>query len=365
MNLALYKNGALISTHCLGIGGRCVQFKLDDQNTASQFEITALNQSGRLYLADGIEIGANLKRDDLDALANSIASDVVSFIIDSTNETKLKRLPLTSTEMSWTAPDEIWLCGGVAEFVLDPQLDRFKFSDLGGLLSDALILKLSDAGLVFKIPPHPIRATVTGAGMYSMQVTGSTIDFDVDHLPLRNVHLLRPFEHREQMSNNDEIIARIESSILRIDPESRFETFAFELPSMDGSLDYTSLKSIADGLALAAQKIPRLRPFVLVVREDLGMALGQLFRQSLQNLEAQQPDSVSACPLIVLDGITTTDGDFIDIGKPVSLDANGIARTVPVVLKNFDIRKLRLINQKRIFSVSASRSLSRYSCLGI
>ena len=69
------------------------------------------------------------------------------------------------------------------------------------------------------------------------------------------------------------------------------------------------------------------------MREDLGMALGQLFRQSLQSLQRQQPNAVSACPLIVLDGITTTDGDFIDIGKPVSLDANGIARTVPVVLK--------------------------------
>jgi len=102
---------------------------------------------------------------------------------------------------------------------------------------------------------------------------------------------------------------------------------------MNGSLDYTSLKRIADGLALAAQKCARLTPFVLLVREDLGMALGQLFRQSVQTMQAQQPNAVSACPLIVLDGITTTDGDFIDIGKPVSLDANGIARTVPVVLK--------------------------------
>lgn len=333
MNLALYKNGALISTHCLGIGGRCIQFKPDDRNTASQFEIIALNQSGRTYLPDGIDIGAHLKLDDLHALANAIASDVVGFINGDLNESKLKRLPLTSTENSWSIPDEIWLCGGVAEFVLDPELDRFKFSDLGGILADALVSKLNSSGLVFKIPPHPIRATVTGAGMYSMQVSGSTIDFDIEHLPLRNVPLVRPFEHKDQMSNADEIIARIESAIGRIDPESRFDTIAFELPSMEGSVDYISIKSIADGLALAAQKFARLRPFVIVVREDLGMALGQLFRQSVQNLQSQQPNAVSTCPLIVLDGIITSDGDFIDIGKPVSLDANGIARTVPVVLK--------------------------------
>jgi ethanolamine utilization protein EutA len=150
---------------------------------------------------------------------------------------------------------------------------------------------------------------------------------------------VRPFEHKEQMSNADEIIARIESAIGRIDPESRFDTIAFELPSMEGSVDYISIKSIAAGLALAAQKFARLKPFVIVVREDLGMALGQLFRQSLQIQqssqlqESQKPNALSAYPLIVLDGITTSDGDFIDIGKPVSLDANGIARTVPVVLK--------------------------------
>ncbi|MCC7529125.1 MAG: ethanolamine ammonia-lyase reactivating factor EutA [Candidatus Melainabacteria bacterium] len=343
MNLALYKNGVLVSTHCLGIGGRCVQFKKDeDQSTASHFksfdlfEVSAINESGRMYLADGVEVGTKLKRDDLFQLSNAIASDVVRLINGETHQTKLKRLPLTSIENSWSAPDQIWLCGGVAEFGLDPELDRFKFSDLGGLLADALISKLNAAGLFFKIPLHPIRATVTGAGMYSMQVSGSTIDFDIEHLPLRNVPLVRPFEHKDQMSEPDEIIARIESSIARIDPESRFETIAFELPSLERSLDYVSLKSIADGLALAAlkmQKTARLRPFVLVVREDLAMALGQLFRQSMQNLQAQKPDARSACPLIVLDGISTTDGDFIDIGKPVSLDANGIARTVPVVLK--------------------------------
>ncbi len=70
------------------------------------------------------------------------------------------------------------------------------------------------------------------------------------------------------------------------------------------------------------------------------MALGQLsgFDPGDHKREAEQntgdeKNAVDSCPLIVLDGITTTDGDFIDIGKPVSLDSNGIARTVPVVLK--------------------------------
>ncbi len=104
---------------------------------------------------------------------------------------------------------------------------------MGGLLADALLSNLKTAKLNFKIPQQPIRATVTGAGMYSMQVSGSTIDFDVEHLPLRNVPLLRPFEDKSQLSNEDEIVARIKSAIERIDPEMRFNTIAFELPSLE------------------------------------------------------------------------------------------------------------------------------------
>lgn len=341
MNLALYKNGALISTHCLGIGGRCFQFKPGQNEDSEEFEVSAINESGFFYLPAGFKIGEKLKREQLKQIANLIASDVVDFINQKVDDTKLKNLPLTTFEPDWSSPDEIWLCGGIAEFLLDEKLNRFQFCDMGGLIADALLSNLKTAKLNFKIPQQPIRATVTGAGMYSMQVSGSTIDFDVEHLPLRNVPLLRAFEDKSQLSNEDEIVARIKSAIERIDPEMRFNTIAFELPSLGKSLDYNSLKQIAHGLAVAAIKIDRLRPFVLVLQEDLGMALGQLFRLSIQEIpkrEAEQnfsdeENAVVSCPLIVLDGITTTDGDFIDIGKPVSLDSNGIARTVPVVLK--------------------------------
>lgn len=341
MNLALYKNGALISTHCLGIGGRCFQFKHGQSADSEEFEVSAINESGFFYLPAGFKIGEKLKREQLKQIANLIASDVVDFINQKVDDTKLKDLPLTTFEPDWSSPDEIWLCGGIAEFLLDEKLNRFQFCDMGGLIADALLSNLKTAKLNFKIPQQPIRATVTGAGMYSMQVSGSTIDFDVEHLPLRNVPLLRAFEDKSQLSNEDEIVARIKSAIERIDPEMRFNTIAFELPSLGKSLDYNSLKQIAHGLAVAAIKIDRLRPFVLVLQEDSGMALGQLFRLSIQEIpkrEAEQnfsdeENAVDSCPLIVLDGITTTDGDFIDIGKPVSLDSNGIARTVPVVLK--------------------------------
>lgn len=323
MNLALYKKGVLLSTHCLGIGGRCFQFKPRLDAADDEFEVSAINESGFFYLPTHFKIADKLTRGQAEEIADSIASDVVGFIKGKRDESRLLNLPLTSIENCWSLPDEIWLCGGVAEFLLDEKKNRLEFWDMGGLIADALGANLKTAGLNFKIPSQPIRATVTGAGMYSMQVSGSTIDFDIEHLPLRNLPLLRPFEDRSQLLDAGDVVTRMKAGIERVDPEQRLNTIAIELPTLEKSLDYESLKQIARSLSEAARKIPRLRPFVIVLQEDLGMALGQQFRLA----------SEIHCPLIVLDGISTTDGDFIDIGRPVSLDANGIARTIPVVLK--------------------------------
>lgn len=334
MNLALYQSGVLVSTHCLGIGGRCVRLKPANE---AEFEIVSMTESAKEYLQDKDRNSSKFSLDDLSRLANSIASDVVCFINQDRRQTALSKLPLSSFENDWVVPDEIWLTGGVAEFIAREKMNRFEFCDLGGLLGDALVKELQSSKLSFKIPAQPIRATVTGAGMFSMQVSGSTIDFDIDSLPLRNVPLARAFQSCHDLMENRTIQSRMTAAISRIDPEMRFGTIAFELPALESVNDYPSLKKIATGLAVAANKIGRLQPFILIVREDLGMALGQLFRQAQANHEWMGDDSsidcVSPIPLIVLDGITTTDGDFIDIGKPVSLDANEIARTLPVVLK--------------------------------
>lgn len=347
MNLALHKNGALISTHCLGIGGRCVQLK---GTNGGEFEVIAMTASAKAYFALGDCVfneqtedskPLNVKLADLMRLADAIASDVVCFIKQDPRATALQSLPLTSLEIDWAAPDEIWLSGGVAEFCADEKMNRFEFSDLGGLLGDALVAKLRSSGLDVKIPNQPIRATVTGAGMFSMQVTGSTIDFDINCLPIRNVPLVRPFRTSEELLDRELVHSRLIAALARVDPEMRAATIAFELPTLNSVNDYQSLKKIAACLASAASRVARLQPFILIVREDLGMALGQLFRQAQADMERFALDSSSTASqksaftgaLIVIDGIDTADGDFIDVGKPVSLDANEIARTLPVVLK--------------------------------
>jgi len=83
------------------------------------------------------------------------------------------------------------------------------------------------------------------------------------------------------MLNIEEVQARIPvrqpiASILK----SRLPTIALELPCLESCLDYASLKEIASGLALTAKNTPRLRPFVLILREDLGMALGSFSGKS-------------------------------------------------------------------------------------
>lgn len=319
MNLALYKNGTLLSTSCIGIGGRCLQFNTD-------LSLKSSTDGGAAYLRSknmSAENGTTFDLVQLQTLAENIVSDVSDFIIDDRKLSLLHSLPLTNAAEGCFEQGQIWLSGGVPEFLIAQDLDRFMFLDMGGLLAEAFASNFARNSINYKIAKNPVRATVAGAAMHSMQVSGATIDFDINYLPLRSVPLLKPFSASLSLLSEETIYRQIVASVKRFDTENQYATFAIELPEFTPSeMRYEALVKIADSLASAAEKLAHLRPWILVCRQDLGMALGQSFRKRL-----------SDCPLIIIDGVQTGDGDFIDIGKPVSLDQNNIAQTLPLVLK--------------------------------
>lgn len=319
MNLALYKNGILQSTSCIGIGGRCLQFDAD-------LRLKSLTEGGAAYLQlrdVSTAIGTQFAQSDLSVIADDIVMDVLAFIRGEPSHSVLQSLLLTSSVNDMSDFEQIWLSGGVAEFLLDETIDRFKFFDMGGFLADAVKRQFAKNRTNYQIAKDPVRATVAGASMHSMQVSGATIDFDIKYLPLRSVPLLRPFSKSLSAQSDSSILEQIEVCVKCFESENQFSTFAIELPEFTNSdMRYEALLKIACSLAFAAEKLPQMRPWILICRQDLGMALGQTFRQKL-------PD----CPLIIIDGVQTGDGDFIDIGKPVSLDQNNIAQMLPLVLK--------------------------------
>ena len=73
----------------------------------------------------------------------------------------------------------------------------------------------------------------------------------------------------------------------------------------------------AKALAGAVEQHNGIDPLIVICDQDVAMAVGQLLRRYLPQRQ-----------LVILDGLSISDGDFIDIGKPLSSKS-----ALPVVVK--------------------------------
>lgn len=204
------------------------------------------------------------------------------------------------------AADSFWFSGGVAEvmrrLVDGENVPEDEFEDAGVLLARALLAELHARDLPFIVAPNAIRATVIGAGSHSFELSGSTVSLSGCELPLRNLPLLRiesPAELREVARRHD----------LSLPCAVMFESL--------GTMSYSELKRFAIAVADAVREEALAEPYVILMKRDMAAALGQL-------IAAELPGK----GLVVLDGVGTEYGDYIDIGKPMSG-----GQFVPVVVK--------------------------------
>ena len=81
--------------------------------------------------------------------------------------------------------------GGVADCMLHEEGDMFRYGDIGILLARAV--KNCTAFQKVKIYPaaETIRATVVGAGTHTTDVSGSTISYAREKLPIKNIPVLK------------------------------------------------------------------------------------------------------------------------------------------------------------------------------
>jgi ethanolamine utilization protein EutA len=92
-----------------------------------------------------------------------------------------------------------------------------------------------------------------------------------------------------------------------------------------GAPEYQRLRALADAIALGlSDKISAGGPLYLMLEGDAALTLGHILRDEKQ----------IASPLLVIDGISLRDFDFVDIGR-IRLPSN----MVPVTIKSllFDV----------------------------
>ncbi|MFB8583433.1 ethanolamine ammonia-lyase reactivating factor EutA [Enterococcus faecalis] len=311
-NLAVFKDGEVIDTACFDIGGRLI--KLDQQQKITYIapkiqEI--INKKGlTLHLGDQateqnlLPIISEL----VAVLENSIGlgtqSPFYQLLVTNHPLRKGEELPIVT------------FSGGVADCLNTTSTNLFKYGDIGLLLGKYLRKSLIFSEKEVLESAETIRATVVGAGSHTAEISGSTIAYREQILPVKNIPILKLAQEDETLTAT-ELGQRIQEKLnwhrIEETPQIALAIRGMSNPTFADIQRYG--QGIVEGLAsLVAEQIP----IIVMVDEDMAKALGHA-------LSAHLPKDY---PFICLDSVKVENGDYVDIGLPVAEGA-----VLPVIVK--------------------------------
>ncbi|EGO8248728.1 ethanolamine ammonia-lyase reactivating factor EutA [Enterococcus faecalis] len=311
-NLAVFKDGEVIDTACFDIGGRLI--KLDQQQKITYIapkiqEI--INKKGlTMHLGDQateqnlLPIISEL----VAVLENSIGSGTQSpfyqLLVTNHPLRKGENLPIVT------------FSGGVADCLNTTSTNLFKYGDIGLLLGKYLRKSLIFSEKEVLESAETIRATVVGAGSHTAEISGSTIAYREQILPVKNIPILKLAQEDETLTVT-ELGQRIQEKLnwhrIEETPQIALAIRGMSNPTFADIQRYG--QGIVEGLAsLVAEQIP----IIVMVDEDMAKALGHA-------LSAHLPKDY---PFICLDSVKVENGDYVDIGLPVAEGA-----VLPVIVK--------------------------------
>lgn len=319
-NISLFDNGKLVDATCLDIGGRLIKC-----------------QNGIItYIADKMKelvsaLGLNLAvGDELTSKNAALITNAMSFILAlAMGEEKGKyRLPkelinnsdywldyfLVNDRLKYKA-DVITFSGGVADCIWN-NYDNFAFGDIGVFLGKSINNNEYLNTHSGKRTKETLRATVVGAGNFSMDITGCTIEYTNCKLPVKNVPVyFLDWDNKDYNQLKDKLNKKldiIKEELIDGKPIAlsmkgpKCPTF-YEIETMAETLYKGLLNFDIEG-----------RLIVVILENDIGKALGQALKRRFPKDRA----------LICMDGISTNEGSYIDIGEPLSGGS-----VLPVVIK--------------------------------
>lgn len=291
-NLALIRDGEILRTGCLNVGGRLVKFSENGMVSYLSPVLAGLTdmQTGKISTAQQRQ-----------ALAECLASALEMAAGRRQTTGLLGQLMTEETLQPWLPPEEavvVSFSGGVADCISQEQ-PEFAFGDLGPELGRA-IRKSSLCREAYILGAETIRATVIGAGCHSTQLSGSTVYYQNIRFPLKNL----PVVSISDLSRCNENLEREDGPVV------------ISMKGIDAP-GYREVTALAEQLlCLSAQ------PLLLCLEADMAKALGQALAVRLP----------ADAELLCIDRIRVLEGNYLDIGQPVG-DA------VPVVVKTLVLSK--------------------------
>lgn len=315
-NLAVFREGDLLDTGCFDIGGRLI--RLDPKThrltyIAPKLEKIISEKSLKLKLGEVAD------KNDLNVVIQELVVALERSIGIANNSCYHDFLQTNhGLKLNYDIKC-VSFSGGVADVVMDDGAltDDFMYGDIGVLLGRALRNSriFTEKQVIHSV--ETIRATVVGAGSHTTEVSGSTITYIANVLPIKNVPVLK-LAASDELGDQAEMTGIIRDKVGWFTLENEVQQIALAIdgernPSFTRVMEYAS--AIVEGMSESVQKNI---PIVVVVREDMAKVLGQC-------LHAKLPPTY---PFVCIDSVDLQNGDYIDIGNPV-IDGS----VLPVVVK--------------------------------
>ena len=299
-NLAIASNGNVLSTACINVGGRLLG--IDDD-----FRIWRIDEPTNFVMKQldmKYQLGDIIPEEDAKAITRAYAEALIEVMRGPAKSPIAKELMMTD-DLDFSVPiDNFSFSGGIAEMFYGSDST---YDDIGKYLAEELQTLAEEYGLSFIEPENKIRATVIGAGTFTLSVSGSTcyfdksIEFPINNMPVIPVNVtvenFRPgivekeialaFTKYDMIEGEDLVALYFKDSLFR---------------------SYTWLQDFVKSIEKALSKSVKSKKMVtLLFQSDIGKMVGLMIRQetSIQH------------NLICLDELFLEEGNWIDIGEPL------------------------------------------------
>lgn len=313
-NIALFNRGTLAGVSCLDIGGRLI--KLRDGKI-----IYIYHKIENLAREHGISIktGDRVEVETLKRICTLMADQLAQALHLKRAEPDHQRYYTNDGKPLQGEPtiQAVTFSGGVADFVYESTDENvFRFDDIGILLGQAIAAHPAFRTVRIFRAKETIRATVIGAGNHTTEVSGSTISYNTERLPIKNIPIVQVETEKETTAEG--IVESLRRQIPIYFAEGKPEQIALAL-SGEGWSSFQKIQELAESICEGGKAVLESGfPLIVVLEQDIGKVLGNALNYRLENRKE----------VICLDSIAAKSGDYIDIGVPV---ANG--RVIPVVIK--------------------------------
>lgn len=295
-NFALFKNGEVADTGCMNVGGRLI--KLDRNG-----RITYVSPVLAGFYKD-LRVGEVLSVQKAEEITNTMTTALMQGANILPRDNLFKHF-LTNKGIAENAQiDCISFSGGVSDIVYkDEYTNLFEYGDIGIVLGKSIANSNLVKSYQLIKSSETIRATVVGAGTHTTQISGSTITYTENVLPVKNLPVLKLTEDDE-----DNLTDAITKKLDWYNGENVALALGMKKPAT-----FVNIQHYADEILKSSSG---LNPLVVITERDVAKVLGQTLQ------------SKTKTAVVCIDSVALSNGDYIDVGKPV---AGGMA--VPVVIK--------------------------------